>query len=63
MKHKENLRPSLGPSHAKRPGYVDGLIGLSVTRQKFRSITKDSRWRNLQDLVIKERLDTVVIRE
>ena len=62
-----DLRSSPGPGHVKRqgytggPGYVDGLMGLSVTRQKFRSITKDSRWHNLQDLVIKERLDTVVI--
>ena len=36
---------------------VDGLMGLSVTGPSFRSITKDSRWRNVQDLFIKERLD------
>ena len=64
-----NLRPSPGPGHVRRPGYtggpgyVDGLMGLSVTRPKFRSIAKDSRWRNLQDLLIKERLNKVVIRE
>ena len=62
-----NLRPSPGPGHVNRPGYtggpgyVAGLMGLSVTRLTFRSITKDSRWRNIQDLLIKERLDTVVI--
>ena len=64
-----NLCPSPGPGHVRRPGYtggpgyVDGLMGLSVTGPKFRSITKDSRWRNIQDLLIKERLDTVGIRE
>ena len=64
-----NLRPSPGPGYVRRPGYtggpgyVDGLMGLSVTRLTFRSITKDSRWRNIQDLLIKERLDEVVIRE
>ena len=62
-----NLPPSPGPGHANRPGYtggpgyVAGLMGLSVTRAKFRSIAKDSRWRNVQDLLIKERLDEVVI--
>ena len=58
---QRNLRPSPGPGHVRRPGYVDGLLGLSVARPKFRSIMKDSRWRNIQDLLIKERLDTVVI--
>ena len=64
---RRNLRPSPGPGHVRRPGYiggpgyVDGLMGLSVTRPAFRSIVKDSRWRNIQDLLIKERLDTVVI--
>ena len=62
-----NLPPSPGPGHANRPGYtggpgyVAGLMGLSVTRPKFRSIAKDLRWRNVQDLLIKERLDEVVI--
>ena len=62
-----NLRSSPGPGHVNRPGYtggpgyVDGLMGLSVTRPTLRSIPKDSRWRDLQDLLIKERLDTVVI--
>ena len=66
---QRNLHSSPGPGHVKRPGYtggpgyVDGPVGLSVARQKFKSITKDPRWRNLQDWVIKERLDTVVIRE
>ena len=66
---RRNLRPNPGPGHVNRPGYTggpsyaDGLMGLSVARPKFRSITKDSRWRNIQDLLIKERLDTVVIRE
>ena len=64
-----NLPPSPGPGHANRPGYicgpgnVAGLMGLSVTGLKFRSIVKNSRWRNVQDLLIKERLDEVVIRE
>ena len=64
-----NLPPSPWPGHANRPGYicgpgyVAGLMGLSVTRPKFRSIMKDPKWRNVQDLLIKERLDEVVIRE
>ena len=64
-----NLPPSPGPGHANRPGYicgpgyVVGLMGLSIIGLKFRSIAKDSRWRNVQDLLIKERLDEVVIRE
>ena len=58
-----NLPPSPGPGHANRPGYtgqpsyVAGLMGLSVTRPKFRSITEDSGWRNIQDLLVKEILD------
>ena len=62
-----NLPPNLGPGRASRPGYIcgpgydAGLMGLSVTRPKFRGIAKDSTWRNVQDLLIKERLDEVVI--
>ena len=52
-----------GPGYIRGPGYVAGPMGLSVTRPKFRSIEKDSRWRNVQDLLIKERLDEVVVRE
>ena len=51
------------PGYVRGPGYVVGLMGLSVTRSKFRSLAKNSRWRNVQDLLIKERLDEVVIRE
>ena len=49
VKYKENLRPSSGPGHVRRPGYtggpgyVDGLMGLSVARPKFRRIPEDSR--------------------
>ena len=66
---QRNLRPNPGPGYVRRPGYtggpgyVDGLLGLSVTRPTLRIIPKDSRWREPQDLLIKERLDTVVIRE
>ena len=62
-----NLHPSPGPGYVnmpgytRGPGYVAGPVGLSVTRPKFMSIAKDSRWRNVQDLLIKERLDGVVI--
>ena len=44
-----NLPPSLGSGHVNRPGYtggpgyVAGLMGLSVTGPKFRSIMKNSR--------------------
>ena len=62
-KTQRNLRSSPGPGHVRKPGYtggpgyVDGLMSLSVARPTFRSIMKDSRWRNVQDLLIKERLD------
>ena len=43
VKYKENLRPSSGPGHVRRPGYADGLMGLSVARSKFRRTPEDSR--------------------
>ena len=59
---KCNPPVSSRPGYVRGPGYVVGLMGLSVTRPKFRSIVKDSRWRNIQDLLVKERLVEIVIR-